>query len=93
MLPWCSYDIIDHGASWLHTSVQSLRFLYHLGPQPQCVTYAYIVYNSSYCGVIVALPAAFTTPPPLPPSTTDGAGRSTTYTTPMHARMLVFSVY
>ena len=32
VLPCISYHIIDHGTSWLHTSVWSLHFLHHLGP-------------------------------------------------------------
>ena len=32
VLPCNSYHIIDHGTSWLHTSVWSLHFLHHLGP-------------------------------------------------------------
>ena len=32
VLPWCNYNIIGHGTSWLHTSLRSLRFLHHLGP-------------------------------------------------------------
>ena len=42
MLPWCSYNIIGHGTSWLHTSVRSLCFLHQLG-LPQCVTYTYLL--------------------------------------------------
>ena len=32
MLPWCSYNLVGHGITWLHTSARSLHFLHHLGP-------------------------------------------------------------